>query len=80
MIHIDKKSPLCYIIIKEVIFMNDIIDMITGLISNVGFPIACCIVLFKQNSKFNDTIAENTNALNSLVNKIERWDKSDDVK
>ena len=60
--------------------MNDIIEMITGLISNVGFPIACCIVLFKQNSKFNETIAENTNALNQLCNKIERWKETDDIK
>ena len=30
-------------------------EEIAQLISNVGFPIACCIVLFYNNSKFNDT-------------------------
>ena len=28
----------------------------TALISNVGFPIACCVALFIQNNKFRESI------------------------
>lgn len=51
--------------------------MITNLITNVGFPIACCIVLFRQNNKFTETISANTDALNKLADKIERIDSND---
>lgn len=54
--------------------MENIIEIITNLITNVGFPIACCVVLFKQNSKFTETISANTDALNKLADKIERMD------
>lgn len=54
--------------------MENIIEIITNLITNVGFPIACCIVLFRQNSKFTETIDQNTDALNKLIDKIERMD------
>ena len=65
----------------EVIFlMNEVIEVFTNLITNVGFPIACCIVLFRQNSKFTETISANTDALNKLADKIERMDESDDNK
>lgn len=49
-------------------------ESIITLISNVGFPIAACVVLFIQNSKFNEALAENTLALNKLVERIERLD------
>lgn len=58
------------------IFM-EIIETITNLITNVGFPIACCIVLFRQNNKFTETISANTDALNKLADKIERMDTND---
>lgn len=51
--------------------MNEIVT----LISNVGFPIACCIVLFMQNSKFNDALNANTEALRALSEQIERIEK-----
>ena len=57
--------------------MSEAIEMITSLISNVGFPIACCIVLFRQNSKFTETITANTEALNKLAEKIERMNEND---
>ena len=57
--------------------MSEAIEMITSLISNVGFPIACCIVLFRQNSKFTETITANTEALNKLADKIERMNEND---
>lgn len=58
--------------------MNEVIEVFTNLITNVGFPIACCIVLFRQNAKFTETISANTDALNKLADKIERMDKEDD--
>ena len=61
----------------EVIKMNEVIEIFTNLITNVGFPIACCIVLFRQNSKFTDCIDKNTDALNKLVEKIERIEKDE---
>ena len=53
-------------------------DEIISLISNVGFPIACCVVLFIQNSKFNEALNNNTKTLQELVNEIRRSDKKDD--
>lgn len=52
--------------------MQDIVTMLTTLISNVGFPIACCIVLFKQNSEMTKKLAENTSAINRLSDILER--------
>lgn len=33
-------------------------EQIIQLISNVGFPIACCIFLFKQQTKLTDTLGD----------------------
>ena len=38
--------------LKEVEYMEQIIQ----LISNVGFPIACCIFLFSQQTKLTNTL------------------------
>ena len=54
-------------------------DAIVQIVSTVGFPIACCIVLFRQNSKFTETIDQNTDALNKLIDKIERMDTGHDT-
>jgi len=42
----------------------------TQLISNVGFPIACCCVMFYQNSKLQQTLQEITVTMQSLVTKV----------
>lgn len=39
---------------------------ITNLITNVGFPIACCIVLFYNNTKFTEVL----NSLNVTLKEI----------
>jgi len=46
-------------------------------ISTVGFPIVCCFVLFKQNSKLSETISslketliENTTLLKLITDKL----------
>lgn len=33
-------------------------DEIVTLITNVGFPIACCVVLFMQNGKLTKTLSD----------------------
>ncbi len=59
---------------------------ISQIISNVGFPIACCIYLLYNQERLRATIEENTKVLNNIktmldyylkeVSKYER--KSDD--
>ena len=46
-------------------------EEIAQLISNVGFPIACCIVLFYNNSKFNDTLNNLNVTLKEISTRIE---------
>lgn len=52
-------------------------DGITDIISNVGFPIACVIVLFWQNSKFAEALNENTDTLRELIEEIRRGKNND---
>ena len=61
-------------------------NTISQIISNVGFPIACCIYLLYNQERLRATIEENTKVLNNIktmldyylkeVSKYER--KSDD--
>ncbi len=46
-------------------------EEITQLISNVGFPIACCIVLFYNNTKFTETLNNLNITLKELNTRIE---------
>ena len=46
-------------------------ELITS-ISNVGFPIACCVVLFINNSKFNDTLNNLNVTLKEISTRIEK--------
>ena len=46
-------------------------EEITTLITNVGFPIACCIVLFWQNSKLRESLDKNTQAIEDLAKYME---------
>lgn len=36
----------------------EIINLIAELVTKVGFPIACCCVLFMQNNKLQDTLKD----------------------
>ncbi len=47
-------------------------DEITQLISNVGFPIACCIIMFWQNSKLRESLDKNTTAIIKLSKFIDK--------
>lgn len=44
----------------------------TNLISNVGFPIACCVVLFYNNSKFTETLNTLNVTLKEISTRIEQ--------
>ena len=46
-------------------------DQIITLISNVGFPIACCIVLFMQQNKLTQTLGEISNTMNLINERID---------
>ena len=41
---------------------------IVQLISSLGFPIACCIAMFWQNNKLNESHKEETTKLNEAIN------------
>lgn len=45
-------------------------EEIVSVISNVGFPIACCIALFVQNNKMVATLSEINATLKVLQNEI----------
>lgn len=56
-------------------------EEIMSAISTVGFPIACCIVLFYQNNKLTETIAqlketliENTTILKGIGKRMDKED------
>lgn len=59
----------------------DVMNAITQLITNVGFPIACCVVLFYQNNKQREsmdelktTIEKNSTILDKVFDKLDRMD------
>lgn len=47
-------------------------EEITNLISNVGFPIACCVVMFYNNSKFTDVLSNLNVTLKEMATRIEQ--------
>jgi len=51
-------------------------ENIVTLITNVGFPIACCIVLFMQQNKLTQTLGEIGNTLNLMNERIDNIEAS----
>ena len=54
------------------------ITAITQLVTTVGFPIACCCVMFYQNGKLQETLTSMTASLelmNERLSKIEEVTK-----
>lgn len=49
----------------------DIIDVLVKLISNLGFPIACCVVLFIQNNNFSKALNELSTTLKLMNERLE---------
>ena len=47
--------------------MNDVINMI----SNVGFPIVCCIVMFNNNNKFTETLGNLNVTLKEICTRMD---------
>ena len=47
--------------------MQDIVTLIT----NVGFPIACCVVLFYEQKTLVKTLGELTNTLNVINSRLD---------
>ena len=56
--------------------MDDIINLIT----NVGFPIACCVVLFYNNSKFTEALNNLNVTLKEISTRIENLEDKMEVK
>ena len=46
-------------------------EEIVNLISNVGFPIACCVVMFVNNSKFSEALNNLNVTLKELSTRME---------
>lgn len=46
-------------------------EQIIQLISNVGFPIACCIVLFMQQNKLTVTLHDISNTMNLMSARLD---------
>lgn len=53
-------------------------EEITTLITNVGFPITCCVILFINNAKFTEVLSKINVSLTELCDRIERVE--DDIK
>ena len=47
------------------------VNDVTTLISNLGFPIACCVYLFYQNGKLSETLTELKIVIQKLVDKVD---------
>lgn len=43
-------------------------SVIVQLIASLGFPIACCVAMFWQNNKLNESHKEETTKLNEAIN------------
>nr|DAW02960.1 MAG TPA: YvrJ protein family protein [Caudoviricetes sp.] len=46
-------------------------EEIVSMISNVGFPIGCCIVMFINNAKFTDALVNLNVTLKELSTRME---------
>lgn len=46
--------------------MEEAVNIITTFISNCGFPIFACVMMFVQNNKMKSALEENTKAINNL--------------
>jgi hypothetical protein len=57
------------------VFEVEIINLIAELVTKVGFPIACCCVLFMQNNKLQDTLKDISVTMQKMSDAIEDLDK-----
>jgi len=45
------------------------------LITNIGFPIACCVFLFQQNGKLADALSDLNKTLSTIDIRLERLER-----
>lgn len=55
-------------------------DEVVSLITNVGFPICCCVVLFNNNSKFMEALNNLNVTLKEISTRIENLEDKMEVK
>lgn len=55
----------------------DIINVIAELVTKVGFPIACCCVLFTQNNKLQDTLKDISVTMQKMADEISDLDRKE---
>ena len=51
-------------------------EQILSLISNVGFPIACCVVLFHQQTKLTETLHEISSTMSVMSARLDDIENS----
>lgn len=51
--------------------MEEFISVLTAFISNCGFPIFACVMMFVQNNRLQDTLTKNTEALGEVKTLIQ---------
>ena len=49
----------------------DVLNYLVELIKEVGFPIACCVVLFIQNNKLTNTLMEIKKSMEDLSGRMD---------
>lgn len=52
----------------------DVLNYLVELIKEVGFPIACCVVLFIQNNKLTNTLMEIKKSMEDLSGRMDAID------
>lgn len=51
-------------------------EQILTMISNVGFPIACCIILFTQQNKLTNTLHDISNTMTKITMRLDDIEES----
>lgn len=51
-------------------------DQVIQLISNVGFPIACCIILFMQQNKLTNTLHDISSTMSVMSARLDDIENS----
>lgn len=61
--------------------MDEVMQMITTLIGSIGFPIVCCIFLWKYINgtmkNFTENMSENTKMLTRIYERLEQKEDKD---
>lgn len=61
---------------------SPVFEMAMSFIGSVGFPIVCCILLWKYISEtmkeFTKTMDENTRMLNRICDRLDMWKEKDE--